>query len=137
MRLSRLIPVLAAAATVAATAFIGVAVQSADGTAAAATLPQRAVATLSCRVMQGTTPEQVQEALAKAIGDEQVKVTIPDHRGQGTPQLQRRGHGQDLARARATCLEGIDVHRERRASEPPLVVEESDRGAHRTPRTFR
>ena len=37
-------------------------------------LPQRATATLSCRVMQGTTPEQVKETLEKAIGDPQVKV---------------------------------------------------------------
>ena len=32
-------------------------------------LPQRAMATLSCRVMQGTTPEQVKETLEKAVGD--------------------------------------------------------------------
>ena len=51
-------------------------------------LPQRAVATLSCRVMQGTTPEQVQETLAKAIGDEQVKVSIVRRRdGSSAPPL--------------------------------------------------
>ena len=33
-------------------------------------LPQRATATLSCRVMQGTTPEQVKETLEKAVADD-------------------------------------------------------------------
>ena len=50
-------------------------------------LPQRAKATLSCRVMQGTTPEQVQEALQKAIGDEQVKVTIERRRDGSKPPV--------------------------------------------------
>jgi acetylornithine deacetylase/succinyl-diaminopimelate desuccinylase-like protein len=39
-------------------------------------LPQRATATLSCRVMQSMTPEQVKERLEAAIGDPQVAVTI-------------------------------------------------------------
>jgi acetylornithine deacetylase/succinyl-diaminopimelate desuccinylase-like protein len=47
-------------------------------------LPQRARATLSCRVMQGTTPEQVQTALQTAINDAQVKVTI-ERRRDGSP----------------------------------------------------
>jgi acetylornithine deacetylase/succinyl-diaminopimelate desuccinylase-like protein len=51
-------------------------------------LPQRATVTLSCRVMQGTTPEQVKETLEKAIGDPQVKVTIVRRReGSPAPQL--------------------------------------------------
>ena len=47
-------------------------------------LPQRAKVTLSCRVMQGTTPEQVRETLEKAIGDAQVKVAITRRR-EGSP----------------------------------------------------
>jgi acetylornithine deacetylase/succinyl-diaminopimelate desuccinylase-like protein len=51
-------------------------------------LPQRAKATLSCRVMQGTTPEQVKETLEKAIGDPEVKVAIERRRnGSPPPQL--------------------------------------------------
>jgi len=51
-------------------------------------LPQRAVARLSCRVMQGTTPEQVQETLAKAINDPQVKIEIVRRRdGSKAPEL--------------------------------------------------
>ena len=51
-------------------------------------LPQRAKATLSCRVMQGTTPEQVRETLDKAIGDAQVKVAIVRRReGSSAPPL--------------------------------------------------
>jgi acetylornithine deacetylase/succinyl-diaminopimelate desuccinylase-like protein len=51
-------------------------------------LPQRATITLSCRVMQGTTPEQVKETLQKAIGDDQVKVAIVRRReGSSAPPL--------------------------------------------------
>jgi acetylornithine deacetylase/succinyl-diaminopimelate desuccinylase-like protein len=52
---------------------------------AANALPQRAVATLSCRVMQGTTPEQVQETLQKTVADPQVKVQIVRRRNGSTP----------------------------------------------------
>ncbi|HEY5809512.1 MAG TPA: M20/M25/M40 family metallo-hydrolase, partial [Povalibacter sp.] len=48
-------------------------------------LPQRALATLSCRVMQGTTPEQVAEMLGRAIDDEQVKVAIVRRRAGSSP----------------------------------------------------
>lgn len=55
---------------------------------AANALPQRAVATLSCRVMQGTTPEQVQQALQTAVADSQVKVQIVRRRdGSTAPPL--------------------------------------------------
>jgi acetylornithine deacetylase/succinyl-diaminopimelate desuccinylase-like protein len=51
-------------------------------------LPQRATATLSCRVMQGTTPEQVKEALEKAVADSHVKVEIVRRRtGSQAPEL--------------------------------------------------
>lgn len=51
-------------------------------------LPQRATVTLSCRVMQGTTPEQVKETLEQAVGDPQVKVSIVRRReGSSAPTL--------------------------------------------------
>jgi acetylornithine deacetylase/succinyl-diaminopimelate desuccinylase-like protein len=51
-------------------------------------LPQRATATLSCRVMQGTTPEQVKETLEKAVADDAVKVEIVRRRsGSSAPEL--------------------------------------------------
>jgi acetylornithine deacetylase/succinyl-diaminopimelate desuccinylase-like protein len=51
-------------------------------------LPQRATATLSCRIMQGTTPEQVKSRLEQAIGDAQVAVTIVRRRdGSEPPEL--------------------------------------------------
>jgi len=51
-------------------------------------LPQRATATLSCRVMQGTTPEQVKETLERAVADSQVKVEIVRRRsGSKAPEL--------------------------------------------------
>ena len=48
-------------------------------------LPQRATLTLSCRVMQGTTPEQVKETLEKAIADPQVAVSIFRRRDGSSP----------------------------------------------------
>lgn len=55
---------------------------------AANALPQRAVATLSCRVMQGTTPEQVRETLQKTVADPEVKVQIVRRReGSAAPPL--------------------------------------------------
>jgi acetylornithine deacetylase/succinyl-diaminopimelate desuccinylase-like protein len=51
-------------------------------------LPQRATATLSCRVMQGTTPEQVKQTLENAVADSQVKVEIVRRRsGSAAPEL--------------------------------------------------
>jgi acetylornithine deacetylase/succinyl-diaminopimelate desuccinylase-like protein len=54
-------------------------------------LPQRAVATLSCRVLQGYTPEQVQAELRRALGDEQIQVDIVRRRdGSSPPRLTRQ-----------------------------------------------
>jgi acetylornithine deacetylase/succinyl-diaminopimelate desuccinylase-like protein len=51
-------------------------------------LPQRAAALLSCRVMQGTTPEQVKETLDRTIADPEVKVSIVRRRdGSKAPEL--------------------------------------------------
>jgi acetylornithine deacetylase/succinyl-diaminopimelate desuccinylase-like protein len=48
-------------------------------------LPQRATATLSCRIMQGTTPEQVKETLEKTVNDPEVKVEIFRRRDGSSP----------------------------------------------------
>ena len=59
-----------------------------DAGHAANALPQRAMATLSCRIMQGTTPEQVKARLEQAIGDPQVAVAIVRRRsGSAAPEL--------------------------------------------------
>jgi acetylornithine deacetylase/succinyl-diaminopimelate desuccinylase-like protein len=59
-----------------------------DGGHAPNALPQRATTTLSCRVMQGTTAEEVQQTIEKAIGDPQVKVAIARRReGSSAPPL--------------------------------------------------
>jgi acetylornithine deacetylase/succinyl-diaminopimelate desuccinylase-like protein len=51
-------------------------------------LPQRATVTLSCRVMQGTTPEQVKATLEKAVADPAVQVAIVRRReGSSAPPL--------------------------------------------------
>ena len=84
-------------------------------------LPQRATAILSCRVMQGTTPEQVKETLEKTIADD-------------------AGQGGD--RAPAQWLEGAGAHRgshEARAHRGREAVARragrtvDDRGRHRWP----
>ena len=48
-------------------------------------LPQRATATLSCRVMQGTTAEEVKAQLERAVADPQVKVAIVRRREGSSP----------------------------------------------------
>jgi acetylornithine deacetylase/succinyl-diaminopimelate desuccinylase-like protein len=59
-----------------------------EGGHAANALPQRASVTLSCRVMQGTTAEQVKDTLERAIDDSQVKVSIVRRReGSSAPPL--------------------------------------------------
>lgn len=51
-------------------------------------LPQRAVATLSCRVLQGHTPEELQADLQRAVADPQVAVEIVRRRdGSRPPRL--------------------------------------------------
>jgi acetylornithine deacetylase/succinyl-diaminopimelate desuccinylase-like protein len=72
-------------------------------------LPQRATATLSCRIMQGTTPEQVKETLEKAISDEQVKVAIVRRRdGSTAPPLTDEIMGPIKAQA-AKMWPGVPV----------------------------
>lgn len=51
-------------------------------------LPQRSRATLSCRIMQGTTPEQVRARLEEVVADSTVKVEIVRRRdGSSPPEL--------------------------------------------------
>lgn len=55
---------------------------------AANALPQRADATLSCRIMQGHAPEEIQHQLQQAIADDQIAVSIIKRReGSQAPQL--------------------------------------------------
>ncbi len=56
-----------------------------DAGHAANALPQRAVATLSCRVMQGHSPDELQAELQRAIGDENVVVEIVRRRDGSRP----------------------------------------------------
>lgn len=54
-------------------------------------LPQRARATLSCRVLQGHTPEEVQAQLQAAVGDPEIQVAIVRRReGSRAPPLTRQ-----------------------------------------------
>src|SRR6185295_5057266 len=72
-------------------------------------LPQRATVTVSCRVMQGTTSEQVRDTLEKAIGDPQVKVSIVRRReGSPTPPLTAEIMGPVKAQA-AKLWPGVPV----------------------------
>src|SRR4030095_2130887 len=80
-----------------------------EGGHAANALPQRAKLTLSCRVMQGTTPEQVKETLERAVGDDQVKVSIVRRRdGSSAPPLtdEIMGPGKKGAAKRGAGGEG-------------------------------
>jgi acetylornithine deacetylase/succinyl-diaminopimelate desuccinylase-like protein len=62
-----------------------------DAGHAANALPQRATATLSCRVLQGHTPEEVQAELQRAVGDDQIAVEIVRRRdGSSPPRLTRQ-----------------------------------------------
>lgn len=72
-------------------------------------LPQRAVATLSCRVMQGTTPEQVQAELQRVLADPQIAVEIVRRRdGSRAPQLTREIMGP-VERAAARLWPGTPI----------------------------
>lgn len=54
-------------------------------------LPQRAVATLSCRVLQGHTPEEIRDELQRVVNDPQINVEIVRRRdGSRPPQLTRQ-----------------------------------------------
>jgi acetylornithine deacetylase/succinyl-diaminopimelate desuccinylase-like protein len=72
-------------------------------------LPQRAVATLSCRVLQGHTPEEVQAELQRTLGDPQIAVDIVRRRdGSAPPQLTRAIMGP-VERARDRLWPGVPI----------------------------
>jgi acetylornithine deacetylase/succinyl-diaminopimelate desuccinylase-like protein len=72
-------------------------------------LPQRAVATLSCRVLQGHTPEEVQAELQRALGDPQIEVEIVRRRdGSAPPELTRAIMGP-VERARDRLWPGVPI----------------------------
>lgn len=72
-------------------------------------LPQRAVATLSCRVMQGTTPEDVQAVLQSVVADEQIAVEIVRRRqGSEAPRLTREIMGP-VERVAARMWPGVPI----------------------------
>ncbi|WP_418219394.1 M20/M25/M40 family metallo-hydrolase [Candidatus Viadribacter manganicus] len=72
-------------------------------------LPQRAVATLSCRVLQGHTPEELQADLQRAVSDPQVTVEIVRRRdGSSPPRLTRQIMGP-VERTVARMWPGIPI----------------------------
>ena len=72
-------------------------------------LPQRAVATLSCRVLQGHTPEEVQAQLQSALSDTQIQVDIVRRRqGSNPPPLTRQIMGP-VESAAAQLWPGVPI----------------------------
>lgn len=72
-------------------------------------LPQRAVATLSCRVLQGHTAEEVQAALQTALADPQITVAIERRReGSTAPRLTREIMAP-VERAAARLWPGVPI----------------------------
>ncbi len=80
-----------------------------EGGHAANALPQRAMATLSCRVLQGYTPESVKAELERVAADPDVKVEIVRRRdGSQAPALTRAIMGP-VERAAATLWPGTPI----------------------------
>jgi acetylornithine deacetylase/succinyl-diaminopimelate desuccinylase-like protein len=80
-----------------------------DAGHAANALPQRAVATLSCRVLQGHTPEEVQAELQRVLGDPQIAVDIVRRRdGSTAPPLTREIMGP-IEHAAAQLWPGVPI----------------------------
>ena len=76
---------------------------------AANALPQRAVATLSCRVLQGHSSEELQTELQRVIGDEQVAIDIVRRRdGSRPPRLTSQIMGP-VERAAARMWPGVPI----------------------------
>lgn len=48
-------------------------------------LPQRATANVNCRIFPGTTPQEVQQELARVINDPAVKISMPESRSDPAP----------------------------------------------------
>ncbi len=72
-------------------------------------LPQSAKATLSCRVLQGHTPEEVQVELQRVVADPAIKVNIVRRRdGSSPPQLTRQIMGP-VERTAARMWPGVPI----------------------------
>jgi acetylornithine deacetylase/succinyl-diaminopimelate desuccinylase-like protein len=72
-------------------------------------LPQRATATLSCRVLQGHTPEEVQAELQRVLDDPEIAVEIVRRReGSRAPELTRAIMGP-VERAAARLWPGTPI----------------------------
>lgn len=72
-------------------------------------LPQRAVATLSCRVLQGHTAEEIQAELQRVLGDPQIEVDIVRRRqGSRPPQLSSQIM-RPIERAAAQLWPGVPI----------------------------
>lgn len=72
-------------------------------------LPQRAKATLSCRVLQGHTAEEIQADLQRAVADPQITVGIVRRRdGSAAPQLTRQIMAP-VERAAARMWPGVPI----------------------------
>ena len=56
-----------------------------EGGHATNALPQRARATVNCRIFPGVSPQSVQQKLEEIVGDSAVKITMPESRGPSPP----------------------------------------------------
>ncbi|MEZ5996489.1 MAG: M20/M25/M40 family metallo-hydrolase [Hyphomonadaceae bacterium] len=72
-------------------------------------LPQRAVATLSCRIMQGHTPEEVQAQLVSVLADPGIDVQPADRRFGSSPPVLTREFMGPVERAAARMWPGVPV----------------------------
>jgi len=72
-------------------------------------LPQRATATLSCRVMQGRTAEEIQAELQRVVGDEQVRVEIVRRRDSSRPPQLTRAVMGPVERVAAQMWPGVPI----------------------------
>jgi acetylornithine deacetylase/succinyl-diaminopimelate desuccinylase-like protein len=72
-------------------------------------LPQRATATLSCRVLQGHTAEEVQAELQRVMNDPQISVDIVRRRQGSSPPPLTRAIMAPVERAAARLWPGVPI----------------------------
>jgi|CXWL01.1.fsa_nt_gi acetylornithine deacetylase/succinyl-diaminopimelate desuccinylase-like protein len=80
-----------------------------DAGHAANALPQRATATLSCRVLQSHTPEDVQADLQRVMADPQISVEIVRRRAGSRPPVLTRAIMGPVERAAARFWPGVPI----------------------------
>ncbi|MEQ1617695.1 MAG: M20/M25/M40 family metallo-hydrolase [Terricaulis sp.] len=80
-----------------------------DAGHAANALPQRAVATLSCRVLQGHAPEEIQAELQRVMNDPQIVVEIVRRRAGSSPPQLTREIMRPVERAAARLWPGVPI----------------------------